>query len=146
MDGAKFGINQQPTYLRTPTSIRHNLEWTTAEAVRSIDKALAANRNFFLFYTPTCPHSPSAETAMMGFSVRDTPSGTLSSDPISGMPSRDSVISRAPTDRTDSWIGTIWADDSLVRAMFFLLLRDDGDLSLFADPARTSLPSLLRVL
>ena len=94
----------------------HNLEWTVATALDKIEESVTAEKPFFLYFTPTCPHSPSNEEAL-AYSMRNTPAGVLDSDPVTSMPARATVLDRASayndTIYHDSSIGTIWIDDAL---------------------------------
>jgi arylsulfatase A-like enzyme len=92
----------------------HNLEWTTATAQAAITKAVDASQPFFLYYAPTTPHSPNNEEAL-ALSMTSTPAGELVDAPVSGMPARDTVLSRAlkKGPNKDTSIGTIWGDDAL---------------------------------
>ena len=94
----------------------HNLEWMTNTSLDAIETAVAADKPFFLHFTPTNPHPPSNEEALLNFSVLETPAGTLSVEPATTMPSRQSVVDRAVTDEDgfrDSSMGTVWIDDAL---------------------------------
>ena len=54
----------------------HNLEWATATALTAIDESLDDGKPFFLYFTPTSPHSAAGiEEALTSYSVRDTPAG-----------------------------------------------------------------------
>ena len=75
---------------------------------------------------PTIPHSPTAQDALEKFTIRDTPAGTLSADPVSNMPSRTDIITRArlsPENR-DKGYGTTWLDDA-VGAVYGALETND---------------------
>ena len=89
------------------------MEWVTAKAIDFINQD--SSKPFFLYMNPTVPHSPTAQEAMEKFTVRDTPAGKLSSDPVSNMPSRADTISRAkksPESRDRGYSAT-WLDDSI---------------------------------
>ena len=84
--------------------------------MEAIETAVTNEKPFFLYYTPTCPHSPGNEEALTNYSVFQTPSGVLDTEPITTMPTRQSVIDRGLSegdDFRDSSIGTIWVDDAL---------------------------------
>ncbi|KAJ1423084.1 hypothetical protein B484DRAFT_465138 [Ochromonadaceae sp. CCMP2298] len=92
----------------------HNMEWCTAQAIASIDAAVALSQPFFLHFATTTIHDPpSIIDASNSFSVRATPAGTLSADPQPGMPSRASVFNRLPGASSDRRIGSVWTVDSL---------------------------------
>lgn len=112
-DVASVYIKNMETSDNLPFS--HNLEWTTATAQKSISEAVNANRPFFLYYAPTTPHSPNNEEALLRYSLTSTPAGELADAPASGMPDRESVLSRALKQgpNKDTSIGTIWGDDAL---------------------------------
>ena len=102
------------------TNFSHNLEWMTATAKTSINRALDNEKPFFLYFAPTAPHSPKISTTFNSFSGLDTPNGTLSEDPniIAGMPQRANVISRVnsasvPTSERNNALGAVWCDDAL---------------------------------
>ena len=93
----------------------HNPEWVTAKALEFFALARQAGMPFFLYMNPTLPHSPSAEEALNGLSILQTPAGTLGTPPLSGMPSRADVYARATSERGQlgNAISTTWIDDSL---------------------------------
>ena len=76
---------------------------------------------------PTMPHAPSVEEALTTFSIRSTPAGDLNTDPVSHMPSRESVRARAQQAMLDAdasgikqkrlsldmALGATWIDDSI---------------------------------
>eukprot|EP00038_Savillea_parva_P001146 m.101788 g.101788 ORF g.101788 m.101788 type:complete len:930 (+) comp10408_c0_seq1:140-2929(+) len=65
-------------------TISHNPEWCTAQANDAMSRVIDLNENFFLYFTPTLPHSPDAFVALKNFSDRVTPAGVLEASPISG--------------------------------------------------------------
>lgn len=92
----------------------HNLEWMTATSIEAMNRYLDAEEAFYLYFTPTAPHSPSVENALVNFTVRDTPSGVLAEDPMSMMPARSTVLARGGGGRVrDDALGVSWIDDSL---------------------------------
>lgn len=121
------------------TTFGHNLEWVTAKAIEGIDSALKSSKPFFLYFTPTNPWGQNQgmnAASLQDFTVRDTPSGTLTADPVSGMPARSTVLERAPAcskrtcaegERDDGWVGTIAVDDSLGSLMAHLKAKGELD-------------------
>ena len=101
------------TNIEEGLSFSHNMEWVTAKAIDFIGEN--STEPFFLYMNPTIPHSPTAKDALEQFTIRDTPVGTLSADPVSNMPSRTDIITRAllsPENR-DKGYGATWLDDSV---------------------------------
>ena len=90
----------------------HNLEWMTATALDKVEKAVNRDQPFFMYFTPTTPHSPSSRDAIES-PLKSTPAGWLDSDPVSGMPDRSTLNSRRVVGYRDESIGTAWTDDSL---------------------------------
>lgn len=101
------------------------MEWVTAKAIDFINEN--STDPFFLYMNPTIPHSPTAQDALEKFTVRDTPAGTLSADPVSNMPARADIIARAQLspERMDKGYGTTWLDDS-VGAVYAALKAKDA--------------------
>ena len=121
------------------TTFGHNLEWVTAKAIEGIDSAFESSKPFFLYFTPTNPWGQNQgmnTESLEDFTVRDTPSGTLAADPVSGMPARSTVLERAPAcsgrkcaagELDDGWVGTIAVDDSLGSLMAHLKAKGELD-------------------
>jgi len=118
-------------------SFSHNMEWVTSEAVKVIQEK--SEDPFFMYFNPTVPHSAnSVGGALKDFSCRDTPAGSLSSDPvIPGMTEeyggdceayRKSIYNRAE-DYDD--LGAIWVDDSVGALLRALKDQDILDNTLF---------------
>lgn len=85
----------------------HNNEWMTAESIKAMNTAIDTNKSFYLYFTPTAPHTPRMEPAL-NLSLRATPSGMLTEDPMSFMPSRETVLQRAlPARARDTSLGNI---------------------------------------
>ena len=94
----------------------HNLEWMAAEANAVIDSAVAEGQPFFLYFTPTAPHSAGAVlSAMSDFGTNVTPAGVLASAPEPGMMHTREEIRAMVAGSTDPEgdAGVIWVDDSL---------------------------------
>ena len=93
----------------------HNMEWVTAKAMDFIQSAHDASKPFFLYFNPTVPHSPDVEEALNEIDIRQTPSGTLSSDPVTGMPARSDLLTRANAEpgQLSAAISALWIDDSM---------------------------------
>jgi arylsulfatase A-like enzyme len=131
----------------------HNMEWVTAKALEFFAVAATEGKPFFLYMNPTVPHTPSPEEALNEISIRETPWGTLTADPVSTMPSRDDIFRRATEARQASRaggqgpilqmteaIGGTWIDDAVgavytylqnagtLDDTFFLFIMDHGTL------------------
>lgn len=65
----------------------HNPEWVSDRALSFIQDSVTARSPFLLYYNPTLPHGPPAAKAL-AVPMRNTPSGQLDRDPVSGMPDR----------------------------------------------------------
>eukprot|EP00640_Fibrocapsa_japonica_P000755 CAMPEP_0113936368 /NCGR_PEP_ID=MMETSP1339-20121228/3301_1 /TAXON_ID=94617 /ORGANISM="Fibrocapsa japonica" /LENGTH=610 /DNA_ID=CAMNT_0000938827 /DNA_START=48 /DNA_END=1880 /DNA_ORIENTATION=+ /assembly_acc=CAM_ASM_000762 len=124
--GVYGGVINRIVYNNPDLHFSHNMEWVTASAMEEMQTAIDASQPFFLHFAPTIPNGGDVyESALFDYSVRDTPSGTLHHDPVSHMPTRDSVWARA-TDYDAStaghgWTsGIIWLDDSLGAIYNFL--------------------------
>ena len=93
----------------------HNMEWVTSKGMEFIQSAKDASKPFFLYFNPTVPHSPDVEEALNTLTIRDTPAGTLASDPITGMPTRANVLARANAapGKVPEGISATWIDDSM---------------------------------
>jgi len=98
-------------------SFSHNMEWITHEAIKVVKEN--PEEPFFMYFNPTVPHGfQSVRSALTEFSCKDTPAGTLSSDPIiPGMTDggdctgyRQTIFDRA---EDDGDLGAIWIDDSV---------------------------------
>jgi arylsulfatase A-like enzyme len=62
----------------------HNLEWTLVSALSFMDNAIRRDLPFFLYFSPTPPHSPGVLDALLGHGKStpyQTPAGTLSELP-----------------------------------------------------------------
>lgn len=108
----------------------HNAEWVTASANTFIEETVNANASqpFFVMFTPTSPHSPDLSEAIDTISVRQTPAGTLSSDPVSGMPSRTDQKARFNGENTNRALGAATVDmmvESLYKKLESLNVLDD---------------------
>mmetsp|Transcript_12786 Transcript_12786/g.25436 ORF Transcript_12786/g.25436 Transcript_12786/m.25436 type:complete len:446 (+) Transcript_12786:38-1375(+) len=101
----------------------HNMEWMVNTSLTRMQEASITDTPFYLYFAPTAPHqNANNEAALLNYSVRATPSGTLSAEPATTMPSRQSVIDRvdshydasaSDSSVRDSRIGTVWCDDAL---------------------------------
>merc|ERR1740138_2020490 len=71
-------------YIKFPCAggFPHNLEWTVVEALRFMDNAMRSHTPFFLYFTPTPPHSPGVTDALLRMgAIYETPRGALSELP-----------------------------------------------------------------
>ena len=118
----------------------HNLDWCTASANAAIVEAVAGGSGpiatatpFFLFFTPTVPHTPSCYEALSLYNSSSTPAGLLDTPPDPGFAmSRveivqhaddwaaamsaavDAEYSAADIERTQNAVaGLIWLDQAL---------------------------------
>ena len=87
----------------------HNLDWCTAAANAAIVEAVAggstATTPFFLFFTPTVPHTPSCYEALTLYNSSSTPAGLLDTPPDPGFAmSRAEIVQHA-----DDWAATMAA-------------------------------------
>ena len=62
----------------TSLGFSHNHEWLTAEANAAMEAAVDAEESFFLYFTPTAPHSPNVYDSLTAFADTATPNGTVS--------------------------------------------------------------------
>ena len=69
--------------LDTSLAFSHNHEWLTAEANAGMEASVTAGSPFFLYFTPTAPHTPDVYDSLTAFTLLDTPGGTLASPPDS---------------------------------------------------------------
>lgn len=70
------------TNLDSTLPFSHNPEWNVALSREAMAASVADGDEFFLYFAPTYPHSPSLRDAFaMSNGIRQTPQGTLQSDP-----------------------------------------------------------------
>jgi hypothetical protein len=96
----------------------HNAEWLVAESNTAVNAALDAGNRFFAYVATTQPHAPFFDSAFLNnFELTDTPKGNLTAAPVSGMPSRQSVLDRTVSVtnlRTRNILsGVVSSDDAL---------------------------------
>ena len=100
----------------------HNMEYITEHAISFINNAVSNDRDFFLYFNPTAPHSSgNVYDALTSASCLDTPEGRLDSEPVVvGMSNgsdcatyRQTIIDRAGGDTSNSILGAIWVDDAV---------------------------------
>jgi len=105
-------------------SFSHNMEWITYEAIKFINETAQDNKNFFMYFNPTVPHSSnSVQKAIDDFSCRAIADPNYQwpndSDPwIKGMSEdegceayRATITERAKGDTYN--LGPIWLDDAI---------------------------------
>mmetsp|Transcript_9691 Transcript_9691/g.21739 ORF Transcript_9691/g.21739 Transcript_9691/m.21739 type:complete len:655 (-) Transcript_9691:177-2141(-) len=112
----------------TSGAVSHNMEHMTAEAIKFIDESVESDKEFFLYFNPTAPHSSgNVLEALTRFSCLDAPEGRLEVEPvIPGMTQnvgckayRRTVINRA-SDTSNSALGSVWVDDAVGALMLHL--------------------------
>ena len=103
-------------------SFLHNVEHVTDEAIQFIDRANNQQKNFFLYFNPTAPHtSGNVYSSLMEHTCLETPGGLLEREPsIPGMTEgrgceayRQSILDRAQGDTSNRVLGSIWVDDAV---------------------------------
>jgi arylsulfatase A-like enzyme len=99
-------------FVGTEGNWSHNLEWMTANAVDFIDSAINEDKPFFMYFAPPVPHSPDILDALE-LNLTQTPEGILDEAPVSGMPNRSSLFTRASDPTSNDEVGMMWLDDSL---------------------------------
>jgi arylsulfatase A-like enzyme len=110
------GVYQDNMDTAGTLAFSHNMEWMTATVLPQIDEAIKQKKPFFLYFTPTTPHAPSSILALtQSNGILKTPAGTLTSPPVTTMPARSTVISRAGGN--NNLAGSIWADDAIGAVM-----------------------------
>ena len=96
----------------------HNPEWMVETALAAVATAVGASKPFFLHMTPTGPHNPKTYKALFDFTVRQTPAGVLTQDPVTTMRSRTDLWAAAEalsadTDVQEMLAANMWVDDML---------------------------------
>jgi len=115
-------------------SFTHNMEWIVDKGMNFMSDAIAGGMPFFLYFNPTCPHTPDVKEALEA-SEYGTPAGDLSSLPDltaycsdCGLPSRSNVWKASAgyggsSDRSKV-SGTYWID--LAVGAFYNFLSAQG--------------------
>eukprot|EP00041_Stephanoeca_diplocostata_P004520 m.46573 g.46573 ORF g.46573 m.46573 type:complete len:505 (+) comp15168_c0_seq1:146-1660(+) len=100
------------TNMGDPTlSFSHNLDWMTSLSENAMETAVGAGQPFFLYFASTMPHGPNGVHALTNFADTNTPNGTLSASPVSGMPSRQQILNEGL--RQSKLVGVIATDYAL---------------------------------
>lgn len=114
-------------YEHEPDAGKHNLEWQTEAYVNFISSWETQNsgltyddpsyKPFYFHFHPTVPNTFTYNDYLQTGNIRDSQKGTLSADPVSGMPARNDTRARAnayvSSKTADELVGHTWLDDSL---------------------------------
>ena len=73
---AAVGIYEGNMLAKSSLPFSHNPEWMVATSNKELTSAVAANKQFFLYFAPTAPHTPSMTDAL-ALDAKKTPAGDV---------------------------------------------------------------------